>query len=120
MSDDIGKRCLGDEAEIAGAGCGVSRLGFEFVADLVQVDLLPAEFQRLAAFREGFDRHAEDAGIEIAGGRDIGDGQHEMVETVYADHAFLLANCWAKQAEAKASASMASVKITTAAQPSTA
>lgn len=96
------------------------RLGIEFTAGLVQVDLLAAEFQRFAAFCEGFDRHAENAGIEIAGDGDISNGQHEMVEMVYADHAFLLANCWAKQAETKASASMESVKITTAAQPSTA
>src|SRR4051794_16507284 len=47
----------------------------------MQVDLLLAEAQRGAPLAKRDDLHPEYPCVEFAGARDIGDGQHEMVET---------------------------------------
>jgi hypothetical protein len=81
MRDHLGERRLGDEAQIARAR---SRLVGDQPGDVVgrmQVDLLLPEAKRDPPFAEGHHRHAEHPGIEFAGMADIGDGQHEMVET---------------------------------------
>jgi hypothetical protein len=62
--DDFFDGVEGDEAEVGGAGCGVRSLGVEFVAALVEVDLLIAELEGLAAV-EGDYVHAEDLGVEV-------------------------------------------------------
>ena len=46
----------------------------------MQVDLLLAEAQRRASLAKGDDLHAEHPCVELAGARDIGDGQHEVIE----------------------------------------
>lgn len=54
----------------------------------MDVDFLPAEFQRQAfAVAEGFQRHAEDFGVETDDGVGLCGGQHEVVEAV--DHCWL-------------------------------
>src|SRR5690606_20794456 len=67
------------------------RLGLEFVAGLVQVDLLPPEAQRLAAGTEGLHLQAEDVAIEGAAALDAGDGEDQMVQMADGDHPRLLA-----------------------------
>ena len=47
----------------------------------MQVDLLLPETQRRPPLAKGDDLHAEHPRVEIAGARDIGDGQDEMIET---------------------------------------
>ncbi|MHC2299454.1 hypothetical protein ACVJBD_003660 [Rhizobium mongolense] len=84
----------------------------------MKVDLLIAEFQRLAAFCECFHGHAEGSAVKLARRLDIGDGQDKVIEVADADQNFLLERLRAAQAAAKARASMPSVKKTTAVQPS--
>jgi hypothetical protein len=63
---------------------------FELVAGLVQIDLLPAEHQRLAPGAEGLAPHAQDVAVERDRAVQVGDGQHQMVEMVDGDHALSL------------------------------
>ncbi|WWW37439.1 hypothetical protein V8017_18485 [Stenotrophomonas rhizophila] len=48
----------------------------------MQVDLLQPEAQRGAPGAEGLYLHAQHAPVEIAGGVDVGHGEHEVVEAV--------------------------------------
>ncbi|MOA69849.1 hypothetical protein D3C78_1982860 [compost metagenome] len=59
-------------------------LGLEFMAAHVQVDLLIAEAQRLPAFAEDFQAHAQDAGVEIHRGVGVHAGQDQVVQAI--DH----------------------------------
>ena len=69
----------GDETEVGGTGRGMGRLRVELVAALVEVDLLLAEMERLAAIKR--DRvHAEDFGVEVDGCVDAGHGENNMVD----------------------------------------
>jgi hypothetical protein len=76
----------GDQAEIGGAGGGRSRFRIELSPDLMQVDLLITEGERLPLITERDDLHAEHTAVEIAGSADVADGEHEMVDAVD-DHA---------------------------------
>ncbi|OWK26385.1 hypothetical protein AJ87_03910 [Rhizobium yanglingense] len=49
MRDDLGECCFGDKAEIRRTRYRLVGFGIEFAPGLVKVDLLIAEFQRLAA-----------------------------------------------------------------------
>jgi len=46
----------------------------------MEIDLLPAELQSLAATSEADRLHTEYAVVENAGGLDILDGEHQVVE----------------------------------------
>jgi hypothetical protein len=77
--DHLFERIEGDEAEIGGAGCGMLGLGIEFVAALVEVDLLVAELERFASVE--FDQiHAEDFGVEVDGCVEAGHGEDYVVD----------------------------------------
>src|SRR5690606_31795170 len=80
-----------DQAQIGRARRRPQRLGLEFMAGLVQVDLLPPEAQRLAAGTEGLHLQAKDAAIEGAAAFDAGDGEDQMVQMADGDHPRLLA-----------------------------
>jgi len=77
--DDFVERGEGDEAEVGGAWGWVGGFGVEFVAALVEIDLLVAEAERLAAV-EGDGVHAEDFGVKVDGGVEIGYGEDYVVE----------------------------------------
>src|ERR1700726_2113415 len=81
MRHHLGKRRLGDEAQIARARCRSVGDEARDIVGRMQIDLLLPEAQRGAALAEGHHRHAEHPRIEVTGMADIGDGQHEMVET---------------------------------------
>ena len=46
----------------------------------LQVDLLLTKAQRRAPFAKGDDLHPQHSSIKLAGARDIGDGEDEMIE----------------------------------------
>lgn len=56
------------------------RLRFELLATLVEIDLLLAERERLAATGEGDNLHTQHALVEATRGRDVRNGQDEVVE----------------------------------------
>jgi hypothetical protein len=77
--DYLFERVEGDEAEVGGAGCRVGGFGIEFVAALMEVDLLIAELERFAAVE--FDYiHAEDFGVEVDGCVEVGHGENYVVD----------------------------------------
>jgi hypothetical protein len=76
------QRVGGDQAQVGTAGRGTAGLGLEFVTGPVQVDLAVAEGKGGASRAERDRLHAEHAGVEVHGGVDIGDGQHQMVEAI--------------------------------------
>jgi len=49
MLDDLRQRGVGEEAQVGGTGRRLPRLRLEFLALLVQVDLLRTKRQRLAS-----------------------------------------------------------------------
>lgn len=77
--DHFFERVEGDEAEVGGAGCGMGRFRVEFVAALMEVDLLVAELERLAAFEDD-PIHAEDFGVEVDGCVEVGHGEDDVVD----------------------------------------
>jgi hypothetical protein len=89
VADDFFHWREGDETEVCGArrGLGCSRL--EFVSALVEIDFLVAEFEGGAALK-GDDVHAEDFGVEVGCGVDVGDGQDDVVQLLQGEgHAAL-------------------------------
>src|SRR5579864_2220979 len=73
------RRC--DHAEIGGARQRSRRLRLVFVPGPMQVDLLAAEGERHATAKLD-PLHAENARVKAARRIDIGDGQHNMINTV--------------------------------------
>ncbi|MNT83053.1 hypothetical protein D3C72_2228680 [compost metagenome] len=65
-------------------------LGFEFAPAHLQIDLLVAEAQRLAALAKGLQAHAQDAGVEVHRGVGVGAGQDQMIQVI--DHECLQAS----------------------------
>src|SRR5690349_19560177 len=57
-------------------------IGIEDLVGLMQVELLAAEGERPAALGEADPRHPQHPLIEIEGGGDVADRQHEMVEAI--------------------------------------
>ena len=86
MRDDGIERRRRDQAEVRRTRRRACGFGLEFTTGLMQVEFLGAEFQRRASGAESLDAHAEHIAVEIAGSPDVGDGEHEMVETAYFDH----------------------------------
>src|SRR5882762_7269922 len=77
----------GDEAQVQAAGHRHVRLGIEFPAPLVQVDLLAAELEREALLgrrAEFLQPHAEDLGIEADAGVLVAGGEDDVVDVI--DH----------------------------------
>jgi hypothetical protein len=60
-------------------------MGFDFSAGPVEVELLPAELQGLAAAGEFDNFHPQDAGIKFTGFLDVPDGQDQVVE-LFGEH----------------------------------
>lgn len=92
IADHFFHRREGDEAEVCGAGRGTGCLGLELVSALVEIDFLVAEFEGGAAV-EGDDVHAEDFGVEVGGGVDVGDGQDEVVQLLEGEGHAALSMC---------------------------
>ena len=63
-------------------GVGTARLRLELVTGPVQIDLAVAEGKGGASRAERHRLHAQDAGVELHGGVDVGDGQHQMVKAI--------------------------------------
>src|SRR2546426_948104 len=80
--DPLGERPVAQKAQIARAGRRPRRIGLVLLTHLVEVDLLLAEAQRGAPGAEGDDLHAECPRVEPARGRDVLDGEHEVVEAL--------------------------------------
>jgi hypothetical protein len=81
VADDFVERSGGDEAEIGGAGCGVGGVWPDLVAALVELDGLRAKGEGLAAV-QGYGVHAQDFGVEVDSGVNIGYGENEVVELI--------------------------------------
>src|SRR5262249_7953061 len=80
MADPLAEWSVAEEAQVAGAGRRPRRVGLVLLADLVEVDLLLAERERRPPGAEGHDLHAERPRVEVAGGPDVLNRQHEVIE----------------------------------------
>jgi hypothetical protein len=69
----------GDEAQIRGSWYGISGLGLEFPAGLVQVDLLIAEAQGNPTVVKPHFLHSQRPAIELCRALDVRNGQHDVV-----------------------------------------
>ena len=78
------QRRVAEKAEVGRSRLYPARMGAEFRAGLMQVDLLRAKAQRkpgrAAGRGKAFDPHPKGAGIEIDGGVDIRNSQDKMVQ----------------------------------------
>ena len=83
---DVVERHGGDQAEIAGAERRLLRLGRRQRAAILEVDLLPAEFQRearLAVRARNVSRvKPERALVEPRRRLDVGDGENDVIDAV--------------------------------------
>jgi hypothetical protein len=86
MRDDLRDGRRRDEADVEAARRGRRGLRFEFVAGLMQVDLLAAEGERAASALEGPDVHVEHAAVELARRVDVAGGQDDVVDAVDGEH----------------------------------
>src|SRR6266498_3568233 len=68
------------------------RFWLEFVAHLMQVDVLIAEGQRFPPIADGHPLHPQYPDVEGTGSWDVGNGQHEMVESLDVRRVHLLDN----------------------------
>ena len=83
MGLDVVDRGVGNETQVRRPGFRHSRIRLEFLAFLVEVDLLPTESQSLAGLRpERHHLHAENILVECAGGIDIRHGEDDVIQSV--------------------------------------
>ena len=80
--DHLVQRAGGDEAQIGAAGRGTVGFRLELLTSPVQIDLAVAGGQGHPARAEPHRLHAQDPGVELHGGVDIGYGQYQMVQAV--------------------------------------
>ena len=73
--DDSVERVGGDQTQVGAARGWVGRFGFEFVAELMEVDFAVTEGEGASAALERYWGHAQDPGVELDRDIDIGDGQ---------------------------------------------
>jgi hypothetical protein len=79
VADHFFQRRKRDEAEVGRSTGWMGGLRIELVSALVEIDPLIAKPERGAAF-EGDEVHAEDFGIEVGCGMDVGDGKDDVVQ----------------------------------------
>jgi hypothetical protein len=104
-------RLGGDQAQVGAAGGGAAGFGFELLANLVKVDLAGAEGHSGAPGSEGHHRHTQDLAVELRGGADVGDGQHQMVQPVDVHGATVISRPTARRTVISARAVFAGLRL---------